>query len=87
MNLKDKLATAKDKIKKHAPEIVGFSIVVVTAAGTLAAKHLLDSQKGTQLRFSNDDKEWMIQEDVTMTYSVDGSDYSVRYLGDTPPQN
>lgn len=85
MNLKDKLATAKDKIKTYTPEIIGFSVVVVSAATTLALKHLLDSQKGTQLRFAKDDQEWMIQEDVTMTYSVDGSDYSVRYLGDTPP--
>jgi hypothetical protein len=83
MTVKDKLATAKTKIKKHAPEIVGFSIVVVTAATTLALKHLHDSQN-TDLRVTDEDLELVKTEDVNMTYSINGSDYALRYVGNTP---
>jgi hypothetical protein len=84
MNLKTTFATAKNKINNHAPKIVGSGIVITTAVVTLAVKHLLDS-KVDILRVSTDDQEWMIQDDRAMTYSVGGSDYSVRYLGETPP--
>lgn len=83
MNLKQKLATAKTKIKNHAPEIVGAGIVVVTAVATLAAKHMLDS-KSTDLRVTDEDLDLVKTEDVNMTYSVRGSDYSLRYVGNTP---
>jgi hypothetical protein len=82
MDLK-KLAAAKTKIKKHAPELIGAGIVIITAVATLGTKHLLDSRK-TELRINEDAMEWMRQEDVNMTYSADGHDYSIRYIGTTP---
>lgn len=83
MNLKQKLATAKTKIKNHAPEIVGAGIVVVTAVTTLAAKHLLDS-KSTDLRVTEEDFDLVKTEDVDLKFSVNGSDYALRYVGNTP---
>ena len=83
MDLKAKIATAKTKIKKHAPEIVGFSIVVVTAASTLALKHLHDSQN-TDLRVTTDELDELKSEDCNLVFSVEGSDYALRHIGNTP---
>lgn len=83
MDIKARLATAKTKIKNRAPEIAGFAIVVVTAAGTLALKHLHDAQS-TDLRVTLDDLAIVRDGDSDMRYSVLGDDYALKYIGKTP---
>lgn len=80
MNLKNKLATTKNKIKENATAIIGTLAVglVATSAALIHAKMKLS------LDVSRDDLEVLKTEDSNLTYSIDGSDYSLSYRGNTP---
>jgi hypothetical protein len=75
---KDKLAAAKKKFKKNAPVFVA-AISTVTAIATVVyyqTKMTLDTSK--------EELEAMESGDTEVTYSIDGNDYALRYVGNTP---
>lgn len=78
-----KINAVKTKVKKCSPELIKAGIVIVTAVTTLTVKHLLDSRHMTP-RVHEDDLEWVREKNTTLTYSIDGHDYSFGYIGTTP---
>lgn len=83
MDLKAKLAATKTKLKKHAPVIAGAMTVAYV---TVSVLYVNEKRKQT-LEVTDMDLELMKEEDVNMCYSIKGSDYALRYLGNTPAED
>jgi hypothetical protein len=78
MDLKKKLAAAKKKLKKDARVISACAITATIAVGYYEYKNR------EKLVFTKEDQALVKTGDVNMRYSVNGSDYSLRYIGNTP---
>lgn len=84
MDLKVKLAETKTKLKKHAPAIIAG--VTTVACATVSALYVNEKRKQTLL-VTDEDLEMIKTEDVNMRYSIKGSDYALRYIGNTPVED
>lgn len=84
MDLKAKLAETKTKLMKHAPVIIAG--VTTVACATVSALYANEKRKQTLL-VTDEDLELMKEDRVNMCYSIKGSDYALRYLGNTPAED
>lgn len=78
MTTKEKLAAIKKKITDNAPIIIASTSTVVTIATVVYYKTKMT------LETSKEDLEAMQTGNVNVTYSIDGGDYTLRYVGNTP---
>lgn len=83
MDLKAKFAETKRTLKKHAPVIAGAMTVAYV---TVSALYVNEKRKQT-LEVTDQDLELMKEGRVNMCYSINGSDYALRYLGNTPAED
>ena len=80
MDLKKKLAETKEKIKENAPVIAGAFAI---GYAVMSTAYVLEKRK-LKLDVTRDDLEVLKDKDCSLTYSIDGSDYTLSYRGNTP---
>lgn len=84
---KEKLAAAKQKIRKYAPLASTLTGLAATVYAIYIVRNATETVRwcaDNTIKLTADDREELKTEDTHLVYSIDGSDYRLGYIGNTP---
>lgn len=81
--MNEKIETLKMKARKYAPVIIAATTSAAIAAVTTAI-YFRKTAEDMTFGLTDEDLDAMSSGESDMRYSIKGSDYALRYIGNTP---